>query len=230
MKACIPFLLLGLIASCKSGDDMPKKHDMVFAPANTKSVKLPVKVLPTEDGAKEEAEVKAFKYPPEMSLYGLDNIDEVAAYGAAYQLWLGPKGWMGNGLSAANGGVRVDLYPAGGEKLTGPHIDYYQEPACQGCILSNAAKYFPKAFAAYSEMFDGNPPAIDDTAGLVINRVSESLVTFTRPAKNGLITRGVAYYSDTADKYFTEATFVMSADKAGLIDLLQKQFISTLPH
>lgn len=226
-KFLLPIILIAFLAACKSGHNS-QKNNMVFAPANTKSVKLPVKVLPTEDGAKEPEEVSQFKYPTEMSLYGLDNIGDVAAYGASYQLWLGPKGWTGNGLSAANGGVRVELYPEGGKKLTGPHIIYVQEPSCQGCILDQAGKYFPKAQKEYDAQFDGNEEPVK-TEGLVIHKISERLVTFTLPAPGGMVKRGVACYIETPDKYFTEATFVMPADKASLIDLLQKQFISTLP-
>ncbi|MES2704159.1 MAG: DUF4850 domain-containing protein [Bacteroidota bacterium] len=220
MKATTLMLLACIFLSC-SNNDTGKKQDIVFAPANTKKVTLTVTVLPTADGSIPEEEKHDYNYPKGLSLYGLEGIDEVAAYGAAYRIYLGLKGWTGNGDIATNGGEKVVLFPPGGSDSTGPRIVYYAEPSCAGCMAQHAALYFT------SDDLDDYKGDIEIPQGLVKKQVSPTVVTYALPAKNGLITAGVAHYVDNAhDNYYKEATFVLPAGKEYLADLLTKDFIN----
>ena len=199
--------------------------DTMFGNLDVKSV-LKLNVLPTSDGLADDSEVNAFKYPDSVaidSVPGWNN--KIAAYGASYREWLGPKGWTGRGEAGANGGIMVYLFPPGGKEDSGAYISFYDEPLSHESILSNAGQYFSSARKAYNSEYneDGTDP-IKIPGGLKVKRMTHSVVTYTLPVKNGLLTQGVAYYNDTKGIGYLEAKFTLPAAQNGLSNFLLKYY------
>ncbi len=201
--------------------------DTLFGTSKHKAI-LSVTVLPTSDGVLEDSEVNAFKYPDSVAIDSEPEWNgKIAAFGAAYEVWLAPVGWTGNGRAGADGGKVIELFPPGGDSLTGAYVSFYEEPACVGCILSNAGEYFADARKAYNENYndDGASP-IKIPAGLKVARISSKIVTYTLPVKNGLTIHGIAIYRGEED-YF-EAKFVFPEEQSVMRDHLLNHYLSWL--
>jgi hypothetical protein len=171
----------------------------------------------------------ANQYPDTVAITCPDEMAKlVGAYGAVYQVWIGPKGWTGGGGIGADGGAGVDLHPVGGSDTTGPRIGVTEVPACQACMLGGAAVYFPAAMSEYNQEFNqqGDVP-VTKPNGLVITRLSKSLVTYTLPDERSLSVRGVAYFdsTQTADEPFIDARFVFEPRDSLLATFLVRTFI-----
>jgi hypothetical protein len=154
-------------------------------------------------------------------------VGQIAAYGASSKVWIGPKGWTGSGVVGVDGNTVVKLYPNKNHSKSGPHITYYQVPACVGCMLEEAARYFPKARAEYNSEYnkDGKLP-VRIPNGLKATRLSSTLVTYTLPDSNGLSTRGVAYYNpDNDNNPYTNAEFTLPSEQSHLSDFLVRTLI-----
>jgi len=218
-----------LSASCKSAknDDKTKATAKDIASAiNHVKTPLLVKVLPTTDGIEDDSVVKAFKYPDSIWVDDAPG-KELAAFGAAYDVWLGAQGWTGKGAMGADGNVAVELFPPGAEDLSGPHISYYYVPACVGCILSSAAEYFPGAMEEYNKEYNqDNKSPIKIPDSIKITHLSPSVIMYTLPSKNGLLTQGLAHYEGT-ENYF-EATFVLPTQQSALSDFLMHYYIAEI--
>ncbi|HVN26361.1 MAG TPA: prepilin-type N-terminal cleavage/methylation domain-containing protein [Candidatus Paceibacterota bacterium] len=157
--------------------------------------------------------------PPEFA-------GQIAAYGVAGKVWLGPAGWTGSGSEGQDGSLEVNLYPSGESATSGPHVSYENIPACSNCMLYAAGTYFP---AARQEEAGTYPYATSTIPqGLVVSTVSPTLVTYELPNQNGLLTRGVAYYdphNDPLGFYYLEATYVLPQSQADLANALVQAFI-----
>jgi hypothetical protein len=216
-----PAFALLTVASCKNGTpEQAEQASTAPAPIAGKN-ELPVILLPTVDATEDDP----YNYP--KTFPSPANAD-LAAYGAARNVWLGPREWTGEGSAATNGGKRLQLYPKGGDKPGGPHIVYYSESSCIGCMLGHAAAYFPQALIEYNETYndDGtNPPPIHPR--LRVEQIGPNMVAFMLPDSNGLSTHGIAYYrNDSVETYFAEATFTLPSQQATLSETLAKAFIS----
>ena len=228
-------LLIGTIALFVISCNTPMPANQMKVPtADTAKAIVEIKmelttiVLKTDDGILSDSEVNAFKYPASLTVDSPGRwSDKIAAYGAAYQLWLGLKGWTGTGASGADGNAAVNLFPPGKEDGSGPHIVYYQAPACVGCILNSAAPYFPEAMKEYNAEYNQdstNPIEIPD--GIQIRKISPNIVIYSLPAKNGLLTQGVSCYNGLEN--YSEAKFVLPAEQSELSDFLIKYYIAHL--
>ena len=178
--------------------------------ASPTSSKLNVAVLPTMDGINGEG-MYADKYPSSITLTG-SFANQVGAYGAAYQVWIAPEGWTGQGQSGADGSLEVDLYPIGGSAKSDPHITYSEIPACVNCMIDAAAPYFASAMQAHDSGPDSNFP-ITIPAGLEVTPISPTLITYTLPSQNGMSVNGVVYYNSNSNYQsqqppFAQAEFV----------------------
>ncbi len=223
--------------SCNTGNTVTKEITNIadtlkkntIAPASvSKQDSFPVISLPTIDGVSEsDSPVTDFDYPKNVALPEADSFKgQISVFGAAYEVWVGPKGWTGMGDKGADGNTVAHLHPVNGNDSIGPHITYYEIPACQGCIIWSAAPYFPNARKNYKEAFDQELSSeFDPPAGIKITRLSSTLVTWSLPDTNGLLKRGVAYYIDEGDPFYTDAVFVLPADQARLADFLTINFI-----
>ncbi len=200
-----------------------------FLGHNKTQTTLPVTILPTSDGI-EGSGMYADRYPQNISVTAPKKIyDQLAAYGTAYQVRLAPKLWTGDGGSGVDGGSSIYLYPLGGSMKFGPHIFYRGIPACIGCMVDAAAPFFSSATSSYNESVNqGYSNEITIPTGLQVTPISKTLITYTLPNKNGLLTHGVVYYNpgnDTIDPYFTSAEFVLPENQTSLADFLSKAFI-----
>jgi hypothetical protein len=183
--------------------------------------------LPTSD-ALNGTGIYAEKYPKTVSVDAGKLKDQVSAYGVSFQEWLAPKGWTGSGGEGVDGGVTVNLYPQSG---VGPSITYREIPACQGCMTSAAAPYFSRAMEQHNKQtgnFWGNND-ITVPEGLQVSQISPTLVTYTLPAWDGYVTKGVAFYGpdEQGDTYFESAEFTLSASQSDLVDFLSQYFIKS---
>jgi len=227
-----------LFGSCHSGNTAPgQKQDMGTPPQTRDTVaarkpekvdSLPVVSLPTSDGASEsDSLITDYEYPANVAVPGADSFrDQLAAYGAAYEVWVAPKGWTGLGDKGADGNTVAHLHPANGNDSVGPHITYYAIPACQGCILWSAAQYFANARKDYDEEFNNDHSSdINPPAGITMTQLSPRLVVWSLPDTNGLLRKGVAYYSDEGDPFYTEASFYLPTNQDKVAEFLVRNFI-----
>ena len=195
-------------------------------PDSIKTIKiteLPVIVLPTIDGgASDDSEVNSFQYPQKDTI-DADTLNSlIAAYGAAYQVWLGPAGWVGNSRLGADGNIDVVLHPKTDSSKSGPHIFYYEAPACVGCILEAAARYFPEAMKENVREYHDTAKIPD---GIQIKHLSSTLITYSLPSRSDLSMRGVAHF--TGDQDYVEACFILPKKDTNLADFLINNFIKT---
>ena len=189
---------------------------------------LSITVLSTTDGSIGVG-MYADKYPSSTTVKNIGIFSgQISAYGAAYKVWIGLKGWTGQGEIGVDGNTGVNLYPIGGSADSGPHISYTEVPACEMCILSGAAPYFASAMEQYNSMYNQNGAyPITIPQGLEFASLSPTLVTYTLPDHNGLSTHGVVYYNPTESRYpYAEAKFVLPSSQANISDFLSRTFIS----
>jgi Domain of unknown function (DUF4850) len=233
----LPFVIVTVSCnSASTGNSAQKIPTQAITPPQTPTMKmnepvdLKVIALPTADGGQEDSFVKDFKYPVSYTVNYADTFaDKIAAFGAAYQVWVGPKGWTGRGDVGADGSLVVTLYTPGDTLHAGPVISYSEIDACQGCIASAAAPYFPEALKWYNRDFnEDNTNPVKVPAGLKINKVSPTLVTYTVRAKKGLQTKGVVYFVSPVgnDAYFSSAEFTLPEGSTALADFLMNVYIT----
>jgi hypothetical protein len=155
--------------------------------------------------------------------------DRIEAYGAFDQIFIGPNGWTGDGSMGANGNTFVELYPFGGSANIGSHFTFIEYPACVGCILSAAGKYFPSALKEYNESYnvDGRNP-LDVPEGLQVTPISTTLVRYSYPDINDTITAGVAYFDKNSyfDRGYKEMRITFGPELSGdLVNFLIQTYI-----
>ena len=190
-------------------------------PTKSASVTLPVTVLPTVNGVSGQPTPA---YPTTVTVNNASAFgDQIAAYGADYQEWIGPKGWTGGGIVGTDGSMSVNL--ANGSS----YISYTTIPSCTDCILGDAAPYFSNAMTQYNTEAHAEPLVIPQ--GLTVTSLSSTLVTYTLPDSGGLLTYGVAYYipGDTSintSPYFAGAEFVLPQSETALANFLAQNFIA----
>ncbi len=225
---CVSFI----VASCGNDDEKPSSKICIPEPREHKNIsrfkEVPLTLLPYVDRRNDDTFTTDEKYPYSISL-DLDTFaGKVAIFGAAYQLWPGPKGWRGRAETVPEGTVHVWLHPADDSSGTGAGITYTEIPSCRGCIVTAAAPYFAEAKKTYTKAGNENS-ALKIPAGLTIEQVSPSLVIYKQPGKNGLQTIGVAQYlaqDSVNDAYFIEAKFIMPAEQKAFAEFFVKKFVA----
>lgn len=195
---------------------------------DSSSSKVPVEVLMTSDGIQGDS-MYSDQYAKTAIVKGGDAVaGEIQAYGTAFHIWIGPRGWTGSSSSGADGNLSVNIFPQGGSDTLGPHINYYEIPGCVGCMLSAAAPYFPTAMQAWDTQFndDGTNP-IDIPPGLRVTLLSPTLVTYTLPDTGGLSVQGVVYYDSEmqSEVPFAQAEFVLPHQDSTMCNFLLQTFI-----
>jgi hypothetical protein len=214
-------IIISSNANVKNTDQPKQPQDSTF--------NLEVNILLTSDGQEGDS-LYADQYPKSIKIKTPEVfVDQINAYGASYHVWIAPKNWTGTGMEGADGNKRVDLYPANGSIKNGPHIEYYQAPACRFCMLDVAASFFTNAMNEYNQEYnqDGKYP-VTMPQGLKIVRLSQTLVTYSLPDKEGLMVRGVVYYNEDDEENgpLAEAEFILPYKDADLLDFLLKYFIN----
>lgn len=190
---------------------------------------LPVKLLYTSDPGNSGFHKE--DYPKKFQVQGIGKSkSQVAAYGGAYQIWLGLQGWKGTAESAEDGSLLVYVFPKGGSDSLGPRISYSQIPRCFGCILSAAAPYFPDAMKRWNENYNQyHDNSIKIPKGLITKSINPKLKIYMLPDKNGLARCGIVFYDSSAlnsNKYlpFAEADFILPPKDSTLVNLFIKSF------
>ena len=237
-RILLSLLIVPLLFSCnnvtettKATTDTTKTKVTTNKALANNITELGVTVLPTVDGILDDSEVNNFVYPAKDTVYADSMNSQIAAYGTAYKVWIGPKSWTGKGESGADGNTVASLYPPtfAGISDSTPHISYYEVPACWGCMLFAAAPYFPGAMQEYNENFNkDNTDPIKVPDGIQIHKISTTLITYTLPVRHHLLNCGVAYYlpaGEEGDAYYKEAHFVLPENETKLADFLVKDFI-----
>ena len=194
------------------------------------AIAVPVSVLPTSFAV---PDMPAPTYPTTITVAVPPNV-QVAAYGAAGRVWLGPQSWTGRGGVGVSGGSSVILYPTAqplvevpwvtDDRLAVPHVSYaVMAPSCQRCILNDAAVYFPEALTEWNKTYnsDGKSPVVVPN-DLVAKAVTPRLVTYALPSENGLLVRGAAFYDPDGDGFYAEMRAVLPPADQGLAEVLVK--------
>jgi hypothetical protein len=117
----------------------------IFASSASAKVQVPVKACPTTYAIPGQH----FKRPTRttLALSAKEARPLVAWAGGGTPIVLAPRGYACTALVGADGGVHVQLAPAGipGASKTGPAVDVEVEGACVSCITAVACGLFPTA-------------------------------------------------------------------------------------
>lgn len=189
-------------------------------------ITLTVRVLPTSDGLAGRG-MYSDRYPKGVSIPSAAAFaDQIAAYGAAYRVWIVPRGWTGSAAVGADGSTAVDLHPPHGSAKSGPRFHYEDTGGCAGCAVYGAAPYFPCALKEYKE-FPLPGPVSAVPHGLKVAPLSPSLVTYTGSEGGGLLVRGVIHFACGTDQpFFQQGEFVLPRLDAKLLHFLLHTFVS----
>lgn len=117
-RILLSLLIVPLLFSCnnvtettKATTDTTKTKVTTNKALANNITELGVTVLPTVDGILDDSEVNNFVYPAKDTVYADSMNSQIAAYGTAYKVWIGPKSWTGKGESGADGNTVASLYP-----------------------------------------------------------------------------------------------------------------------
>jgi len=208
-------VVVGLLAGCSSSPSAhtsPSEHPTSSrtaspnpspSPATTTTVVLTVSTLPTTFGGPGDTNT----YPATIRVTVPHLISgEIAAYGVAGTVVVGPASWTGSGLVGADGSVGFTLAPQGASPGTGAEMVYQFDGACVGCAWSDASAFFPAVAAA--ALSAGAGPASPPPIGLQTEPLATGLIGFSLPGSTpGYQLNGVAYTNlpgSTADPIFEE--------------------------
>jgi len=182
------------------------------------SVTLSVAVLPTTYGLPDEPPPM---YPATITVDVPTSL-QVAAYGAAYYVWLGPPSWTGNAAVGADGSESVQLFPSGRNGSTGPRIIYEADTGCEGCKETRAALFFREAMESYNrnDNFDGKYP-LPIPKGLVVRRQSRDFALYRLPNERNLRVRGAVFWEPES---FQQVELRLPAADAPLAEFLLTDF------
>lgn len=215
----VAIISICLLSACNGGHNSGKTPE---TPRDRpQAYELKVVKLPTIDGRTDDStEAESYTYPPAVKMDSIDlhNI-ALIMYGTAYDVWAGPNGWTGRGEYAPDATVRVTLYPAGGNADDGPRIEYEEMSSCQGCILREAAQYFPDAMMAYNAAFnEDHKNDISISSNVMLERISDQIVHYAYYPSGGMVAQGIMYYipsGDDGDAYLKTVKLVLpEKDKA----------------
>jgi Domain of unknown function (DUF4850) len=217
----VRWLMAGmLIAMFSGGIQTPP------APAPSVVV-LTVHVLVTSDGGERGGTgLFADRYPKTITVENVTPFsNRIAAYGAAYRVWIAPKGWAGSAAVGADGSTDVDLHSARDSARSRQRFHYENSGGCAGCAVISAAPYFPSAKRQWKELFS-NITLSPIPPGAQITHVSQSVVTYSYPSGHDLLARGVIHF-DSANQFFEQAEFVLPRADSKLLNFLLQRFISS---
>lgn len=189
------------------------------------AITLTVQILPTSHGINGTG-LFAEKYPKVIEVKDAAPFaDRIAAYGAAYHVWIAPKGWTGSAVVGADASTLVTLYPANGSAKSGPRLRYVDSGGCAGCALGEASPYFPSAKQAWKESFEGETPDARPR-GIKLIRVSPTLAMYALPEANDLLCRGAVYFMPPNEDFFARVEFFLPDTDAKLLKFLVDTAVS----
>ncbi|OGM02614.1 hypothetical protein A2115_01210 [Candidatus Woesebacteria bacterium GWA1_41_8] len=160
---------------------------------NATTVNLPVTILKTDFGT----EASNFEYPKTLTVSVPGNYkDQLAAYGAAYEILVAPKGWTGSGSIGADGNTLVELNSWGGAWGTDSKMKLIIASTGTANALLGAAPYFQWVRENWNELSETPiPKKAEMTTAFVTSRLMK--YKLLNPPE-GLEVAGVVY-SDAKD-------------------------------
>lgn len=189
---------------------------------------LKVQVLVTLDGSEPGGTgLHTDRYPKTVSLeHAAPFSNRISAYGAAYRVWIAPKGWTGSATIGADGSTDVDLHSLAGSAAAGQRFHYENSGGCAGCAVVSAAPYFSSAIRQWKEFFSYQTLS-PLPHHLLITRLSPEFLTYSYPAGHDLVARGAIHF-DSSDQFSEKAEFVLPRSDAKLSDFLLQRLITTI--
>ncbi|MGH7704530.1 MAG: DUF4850 domain-containing protein, partial [Candidatus Dormibacteria bacterium] len=101
---------------------------------------------------------------------------QVAAYGVAGAVIVGPAGWTGSGAVGADGSSEFTLSPGGTATGSSSAMVFHYDGGCAGCAWEDASAYFTEVAQALPSAEDEEAPS--PAAGLQSESLArDSLVT-----------------------------------------------------
>ena len=153
---------------------------------------------------------------------------EVAAYGVAGTVILGPSGWTGSGQVGVDGSVGFTLSPSGESAGAGSEMVFRFDGACAGCAWSDASAYFPELAAAAPSAGLGSEPT--PLPGLQTEPLAAGLIGYSLPASlPGDQVEGVAYTNlpaATTDPIFDSLELTLPAAEHPLATVLLNALVA----
>jgi hypothetical protein len=198
--------------------------------SDTAAVSLPVVKLNTRHGIDVDSEPT---YPSSIVVsVPLSISNQLSAYGAAGEVVVGPRGWTGRGVAAANGSISIELYPENGSRDRGARVFVFLASPGTGSAILGAAPYSPWIQSHWKGLgFDVEPPALK--AGIRLISLTPRLSSYSLAnTPEGLEVRGV-FFLDAQDRIqdrmwsFTQMEVVLSSGQRhlarGLLDVFIDQ-------
>lgn len=173
----------------------PKSSSPTSGASATVALTLAVTDLPTQFGV---AGMSA-TYPATVRFRVPRDLEhDVAAYGVAGVVVLGPSDWTGtNGLVGVDGSAGFILYPkgerpSGGSPSGGPQMGFQYDGGCVGCSWTDASAFFPAVAQAASS--GGTGTSASPPAGLTSETLGPGLIDYSAPVPEvGYQSNGVAF-------------------------------------
>lgn len=199
--ATVAVVAAGVLAGCggtPSAHPSPSPHPVhsrtLFPTTSptaptTAALVLAVSILPTTYGVPGATPA----YPASIRVaVPASFAGEIAAFGVAGTVVVGPAGWTGSGQVGADGSVGFTLLPPGTTPGSGSELVYRFDGACVGCAWGDASTYFPAVAEAAPSAAVG--PASSPPAGLQTEPLATGLIGYRLPDSSpGYQTNGVAY-------------------------------------
>lgn len=177
--------LIDKLAEDKSEKKVDQKKD-----SKKVSIVLPLNILKTEygiDGAGQPS------YPTEIKLPVPEELSEqVAAYGVAGEVVIGPADWTGYGKVGANGNIVIKLYPLKSSSKKGPQVTLFIPSSGTNNVFYAAAPFFSniQEFCLEEKIYSKPLPT---PYGLKSDFVTDKLNRYTLAQTDGLLVFGAAY-------------------------------------
>lgn len=193
--------------------------------AATTTVVLTVSTLPTTFGVPGDT----YAYPASIRVTVPQSVSgELAAYGVAGTVVVGPASWTGRGQVGADGSAGFTLAPPGVSPGSGAEMIYQFDGACVGCTWGDASAYFPAVAAALPSA--GVGPASSPPPGLQTEPLAAGLIGFSLPDSiSGYQLNGVAYTNlpgSTADPIFEELELSLPASEHTLATVILNALVA----
>lgn len=189
-------------------------------------ISIPVTILPTENNS----EPYQLTYPNSVNVSGNSSLlNQIAAYGTANLVVIGPKDWTGKGVIGGNGTVIISLFPTNGSTDKGPHITISDIIACWSCALIEAGPYFE---SARNELIANHFTVPEPIVGLELNQIDNQLVKYSiartsdKLEVNGLIKVSIENKKISSPVKHIEV--VLTPKEKELADLIIEKFNSDI--
>lgn len=191
----------------------------------TAIVVLTVGTLPTTYGV--PGETNSYPASIRVSVPGSFS-GELAAYGVAGTVVVGPSGWTGSGQVGADGSSGFTLLPTGASPGAGSEMVYQFDGACVGCAWADASAYFPAVAKATPSA--GVGPASSPPPGLQTEPLAAGLIGYSLPGSNsGYQVNGVAFTNlpgPTADPIFESLELTLPTSEHALATVILNAMVA----